>query len=99
MKRKYIVFMLIGILLIAFSGTALAASNTGSPVPVASDSESSTPLNPAPGQPSDEAYQQMYEACHGPNGYMTKYYEQNGGAPQNYGGMMNGANYKNMMGF
>lgn len=89
MKRKYIVFMLIGILLIAFSGTALAASN----------SENSAPVNPVPVQPSDEAFRQMYDACHGPNGYMTKYYQQNGGAPQNYGGMMNGAGYRGMMGF
>lgn len=83
MKRKYIIFMALGAMLIIIGGTALAAL---------------TPDNPAPVLPSDEAYRQMYEACHGPNGYMTKYFEQNGGDPQNFRGMMNGANYGNMMG-
>jgi mono/diheme cytochrome c family protein len=47
-------------------------------------------------QPSDqERYQQMYEACHGPNGYMTKYF--NGGdSPQGYGMM---GDYSMMRGF
>lgn len=84
MKRKYIVFMVLGTLLITIGGTALAATSTETPAP-------------APVPPSDEAYRQMYEACHGPNGYMTKYFEQNGGTPQNFSGMMNGANYSSMM--
>lgn len=82
MKRKYIVFMVLGAMLITIGGTALAA--TGAEIP-------------APAPPSDEAYRQMYEACHGPNGYMTKYFEQIGGTPQNFSGMMNGANYSSMM--
>lgn len=86
MKRKYIVFMVLGVLLITIGGTALAASNIENPVPV---------------QPpyDDEAYRQMYEACHGPNGYMTKYFEQNGGVPENFNRMMNGAQFSRMMGY
>lgn len=81
MKKKYIVFIVVSMLLITIGGTALAAKTE----------------NTAPVQPSDEAYRQMYEACHGPNGYMTKYFEKNGGNPQNFSGMMNGTNYSNMM--
>lgn len=83
MRKKHIIFMVLGAMLITIGGTALAAV---------------TPENPAPLVPSDDAYRQMYEACHGPNGYMTKYSEQNGGVPQNFGGMMNGINYSRMMG-
>lgn len=43
-----------------------AASSRESSIPA-----NPVPENPAPGQDYDEAYQQMYEACHGPNGYMN----------------------------
>jgi hypothetical protein len=82
-KVKLIAGIVLGILLITvIAGTAFAANNDGKV----------SPPN------SDEAYRQMYEACHGPNGYMTKYYEKNGEVPQNFDGMMNGANYDMMNG-
>lgn len=83
MRKKYIVFIVVGMLMITIGGTALAASS--------SESQGSAP-------PSDEAYSQMYEACHGPNGYMTKYFEKNGGVSQGFNGMMNGSSGSNMMG-
>ncbi len=73
MRKKYLVFMVVGLLLITIGGTALAASNIEKQDPVGS---------------SDEFYRQMFEACHGPNGYMTKYFEKNGGVPQSFDWMM-----------
>lgn len=86
MRKKHIVFMVLGAMLITIGGTALAASTPENPVPL------QAPIY------DEEAYRQMYEACHGPNGYMTKYFEKNGGVTQNFNGMMNGVNYSNMMG-
>jgi hypothetical protein len=79
--------------LITLSGTALAASGTENVNSIsATNNKGSSPVTPA-----DEAYRRMYEACHGPNGYMTKYFQKNGLDPEDFEGMMNGANSRGMM--
>lgn len=77
--KKGLIFLVVGLLLIGAAGTALAATVEQTPATNPSD---------------QELYQQMYEACHGPNGYMTKYFG-NGNVQQSYGGMMGG--YGGMM--
>jgi len=72
--KKVLIFLVMSVLLIAVAGTALAATDGQVPAPTPSD---------------QELYQQMYDACHGPNGFMSKYYA-DGNVPQGYGGMMGG---------
>lgn len=93
--KKGLIFLVISALLIAVAGTALAAKGEQGPV------SNVTPENvyteqtanneqPPTTEPSDEdLYQQMYQACHGPNGYMSRYFG-DGNVPQGYGGMMGG---------
>lgn len=57
--KKGLILLVIGLLLIGVAGTALAAT---------------VGKAPSAKQSAQELYQQMYEACHGPNGYMTKYF-------------------------
>jgi len=72
MKKALLVFA-IGLLVLVASSTAFAAT-------------SEQPSAPEPSE--QELYQQMYEACHGPNGYMTKYYNKDV-TPSGYGMMGN----------
>lgn len=77
--KKGLGLLIIGLVMLGVAGTALAAANDTTPVPDTS---------------SPDYYQQMYNACHGPNGYMSKYFG-SGNQQQNYGGMMGG--YGGMM--
>ncbi|MEL7565732.1 MAG: hypothetical protein AAGU27_12695 [Dehalobacterium sp.] len=72
--KKVLVLLVVSLLLIVVAGTALAANDGQVPTPTPSD---------------QELYQQMYDACHGPNGFRSKYFA-DGNAPMGYGGMMGG---------
>jgi len=76
--KKATIILIGGLLLIALAGTAIAETNTPAPqVPVANG-------------PNQDFYQEMYNYCYGQNGMMGQYYgnENNGTAPQGFGGMM-----------
>lgn len=73
--KKGLILLVVGVMLIVMAGTALAATVEEKPIP---------------GQSREEYYQEMYEACHGPNGFMTRYYNNgdvNGALQQGYGMM------------
>jgi len=83
--KKATTILLVGLLLIAFAGTAIA--------------ETQTPAPQVPNGPNQDFYQQMWNFCHGPNGMMNQYFG-NGTAPQGYfGGMMGGNGFGSMMGW
>jgi hypothetical protein len=93
MKKKATTILIVGLLLIAFAGTAIA------------ESQPPAPQVPVPNAPNQDFYQQMWNFCHGPNGMMNQYYG-NGAAPQSYGmmgrmmrGMMGGNGFGGMMGW
>jgi len=83
--KKATTILMVGLLLMAFAGTAIAETQTPAPeVPV----------------PNQDFYQQMWNYCHGSNGMMNGYYGgNNGAAPQGFGGMMGGSGYGSMMGW
>jgi len=73
--KKATIILMVGLLLIAITGTAIA--------------ETQTPAPQVLNGPNQDFYQQMWNFCHGSNGMMNGYYGgNNGAAPQGFGGMM-----------
>ena len=100
--KKALVFLVVGALLIAVAGTALAAKGAQDPIPNLAPEKVFTVITaaedenaPTPELADKDLYQQMYEACHGPKGFMSRYFGE-GNGPQGYRGMMGG--YGGMMG-
>ncbi|MEN3004186.1 hypothetical protein [Dehalobacterium formicoaceticum] len=94
--KKALVFLVISALLIAVAGTAMAAKGEQVPIPnlapekvYSEQTAAKDEKVPTPELSDKDLYQQMYEACHGPNGYMSKYFGE-GNVPQGYRGMMGG---------
>jgi hypothetical protein len=85
--KKAGIILIVGLLLVALAGTAIAET-VAPKAPV-----------PAPDVSSQEFYQQMYEFCQGPNGMMNRCFGDgnNGAAPQGFGGM--GGMMSRMMGW